>query len=136
YAILECGLTHDKLFYQMRVCPPDDISLLFRLSFSIRPRPPGSTLFPYTTLFRSRRDPARCGADPLRAHRTPVRPRARDAALPRPGARCGELTRPCHHPCPKEGSHVHSDGVDAGGTTEAPPDGRQEDRDDVHRARL
>src|SRR5699024_10982995 len=45
-----------------------------------------------------RPDPARCGAGPLRAHRTPVRPRARDAALPRPGARCGELTRPCPHP--------------------------------------
>src|SRR5699024_1229151 len=37
---------------------------------------------------------------------------------------------------PKEGSHVHRDDVDAVGPTEAPPEGRQEARAAVHRARL
>src|SRR5262249_61042436 len=39
------------------VCPPPDPSLLL----CSRPRPPSSTLFPYTTLFRSVRLPRRRG---------------------------------------------------------------------------
>src|SRR5690348_17782627 len=55
------------------------------------PRPPRSTLFPYTTLFRSRRRERRAarGArvqDPLheRAHRPGRHPRRRRPLIPRP----------------------------------------------------
>src|SRR3712207_7969331 len=43
-------------------------------------RPPRSTLFPYTTLFRSGGAPAAGGADPLRRHA--ARPRAVDGDRP------------------------------------------------------
>src|SRR5438034_7361373 len=48
-------------------------------------RPPRSTLFPYTTLFRSRRPHALAGADPARALRADARlahRRSRGAAEP------------------------------------------------------
>src|ERR1041384_3689550 len=49
--------------------------LVCRLFFLMIRRPPRSTLFPYTTLFRSRRDPARrarsARGDPRRAQARP-----------------------------------------------------------------
>src|SRR3712207_9046787 len=41
-------------------------------------RPPRSTLFPYTTLFRSRRDPERAPRHPRRRRRRPRAARAPD----------------------------------------------------------
>src|SRR6266508_4517712 len=41
--------------------------------FSMIPQPPRSTLFPYTTLFRSRAEPALAAARGTRAVRAPVR---------------------------------------------------------------
>src|SRR2546428_67910 len=45
---LSYGLTHFILIY-----PPRDITLFFFFFFLMIRRPPRSTLFPYTTLFRS-----------------------------------------------------------------------------------
>src|SRR5258708_20465812 len=50
-------------------------------------RPPRSTLFPYTTLFRSLRHPEAPGDDPERTLPDPARP-----ARPRPRADCDRLT--------------------------------------------
>src|SRR3712207_8797048 len=49
-------------------------------------RPPRSTLFPYTTLFRSRREAVHAGSRPPRRVRAAV-PRAHAPDRPRPGAR-------------------------------------------------
>src|SRR5258708_10318132 len=59
-------------------------------------RPPRSTLFPYTTLFRSCRDrPTAC-----RRVRRPERPRARATrALPRSEEHTSELQSPDHLVC-------------------------------------
>src|SRR5256885_16663215 len=48
----------------VHICSPDSILLLFFFFLMIR-RPPRSTLFPYTTLFRSRRFLAGCCWSPL-----------------------------------------------------------------------
>src|SRR5438034_8134758 len=53
-------------------------------------RPPRSTLFPYTTLFRSRTGPARCGQ--RRVPHCRRRQQARRGAHPRPAARSEEHT--------------------------------------------
>src|SRR5215203_7089631 len=45
--------------YRFAVSPVCAVSRLFFFFLMIR-RPPRSTLFPYTTLFRSRRPPGRC----------------------------------------------------------------------------
>src|SRR3712207_7646312 len=45
-------------------------------------RPPRSTLFPYTTLFRSESDAPPPGAHPVGHHRADERARARDARRP------------------------------------------------------
>src|SRR5207244_12970472 len=52
--------------------------------FLLRPRPPRSTLFPYTTLFRSPRQPVgrRGRPDHQVGSRVLVRPHERGAALP------------------------------------------------------
>src|SRR5215218_10562770 len=48
--------------------------ILFFFFLMIR-RPPRSTLFPYTTLFRSRRDPRRCRCRDARRTCEPIRDR-------------------------------------------------------------
>src|SRR2546427_6057249 len=48
-------------------------------------RPPRSTLFPYTTLFRSHRPPARRPPAHPGSRRGPAAPRHRDPAQPRGG---------------------------------------------------
>src|SRR5262249_56526421 len=58
---------------------------LFFLFFSIIPRPPRSTLFPYTTLFRSSRDYARRRAYP--ASPAPLAVRIERGLLPMAGRR-------------------------------------------------
>src|SRR3712207_8723944 len=54
-------------------------------------RPPRSTLFPYTTLFRSRAGPGRRGA--RRRERGGVRPRGRGGVRAAGGAALGRLPR-------------------------------------------
>src|SRR2546430_11240325 len=67
--------------------------LFYYLFFLMIRRPPRSTLFPYTTLFRSRHAHVRSGAGPrdpsapLRANRT----RSRDRARPRSEEHTSEL---------------------------------------------
>src|SRR5256885_10456902 len=64
-------------------------------------RPPRSTLFPYTTLFRSRRDQGRARADPRPRDRQLDQPRGR----PRQGRHrrseehTSELQSPCNLVC-------------------------------------
>src|SRR5690606_41696768 len=72
---------------------------LLSLSFCLLPRPPRSTLFPYTTLFRSRR----CGRGRRRTSRSVPPPRSRcwrPGGRPprRPAARrsLGAGVRRCH----------------------------------------
>src|SRR5256885_13934529 len=63
------------------------ISLIFFFFFLMIRRPPRSTLFPYTTLFRS----ARAGADAARltpARRRVLRPAARLRAAEEPAGGC------------------------------------------------
>src|SRR5207249_11412236 len=70
------------------VCP----FLLF-----LPPRPPRSTLFPYTTLFRSRRHPdarARLVFGPRARDRHPTVPRPRDARAPGSARVSAEPERP------------------------------------------
>src|SRR6266850_5371576 len=73
--------------------------MFFVFFFLMIRRPPRSTLFPYTTLFRSRlRDPAR----PL--HRVPAqghrrKHRGRGAAPPRSEEHTSELQSPCNLVC-------------------------------------
>src|SRR5256885_8427869 len=74
-------------------------TLIFFFFLMIR-RPPRSTLFPYTTLFRSRRLPAhrgcaRCGAWPRR--RLPVGPRP--TTCTRSEEHTSELQSPCNLVC-------------------------------------
>src|SRR5207247_9546505 len=56
------------------------LSLTFPISFLMIPRPPRSTLFPYTTLFRSHQERGPAPAHPAQGH--PVDPEV-PARLPR-----------------------------------------------------
>src|SRR5256885_9214975 len=63
-------------------------------------RPPRSTLFPYTTLFRSRRDRARPGRLTARASASRGRRRRRPPQRPRaPASRSEEHTSELQSPC-------------------------------------
>src|SRR5215469_7454377 len=66
--------------------------LLLSFFFLMIRRPPRSTLFPYTTLFRSPWPPALPGADP--GNRAPPRSRARRAAGTPQGRPRGSLQSP------------------------------------------
>src|SRR5205823_15090830 len=81
---------------------------LFLLFFLLIPRPPRSTLFPYTTLFRS----LHAGAASARAaphsahhrrHRSAARPPADRAAAPRDPREPREGGRDRHHRCGGDG---------------------------------
>src|SRR5215467_5999714 len=71
--------------------------LLFFFFLMIR-RPPRSTLFPYTTLFRSRRSPARRVARRIPPGRTRGR-RQSAACPPRSEEHTSELQSPCNLVC-------------------------------------
>src|SRR5690349_23926431 len=76
-------------------------------------RPPRSTLFPYTTLFRSRRD--RLLAERRgRRHQPPGRlePRARGALLDRRRADAGDRPRPPHRPGDRKSTRLNSSHVE------------------------
>src|SRR5256885_12266096 len=60
-------------------------------------RPPRSTLFPYTTLFRSPRRSRAAGQLPAAAHRAP--PRHRLSLVPRSEEHTSELQSPCNLVC-------------------------------------
>src|SRR6266566_7439209 len=60
-------------------------------------RPPRSTLFPYTTLFRSGTSPSRDRCDSRSP--APLRPRAEQTARGRRGARSEEHTSELQSPC-------------------------------------
>src|SRR5256885_3847330 len=64
-------------------------------------RPPRSTLFPYTTLFRSRRGrrPARCARFLRTAQRAPAPDTERSRAAPGPAGRSEEHTSELQSPC-------------------------------------
>src|SRR6266705_5368195 len=62
------------LFPALKFCYSYSLSIFFLM---IR-RPPRSTLFPYTTLFRSRSRHRRCGACPSASRRLWSRPRSEE----------------------------------------------------------
>src|SRR5437762_14322540 len=68
---------HASAFYTLHCSFPRDSFCIFFFFLMIR-RPPRSTLFPYTTLFRSARRRVR---GPRRDARTPTLPRARSRNL-------------------------------------------------------
>src|SRR5690348_18132897 len=76
---------------------PHFISSLLHFFFLLIRRPPRSTLFPYTTLFRSSRR-GRRGSCPRRAARTDTRC-ARRASSPRSEEHTSELQSPVHLVC-------------------------------------
>src|SRR6266850_5458428 len=74
----------------MRLTPYDSIVFEFFFFFLMIRRPPRSTLFPYTTLFRSRRAPS-----PAR----PVHTRHRADSHRRSEEHTSELQSPCNLVC-------------------------------------